>query len=438
MSGTLAIAAVSAVLKFLLQNSLVAYNVEAIVGATTRVTVLPPDRVVAEEPRLNIYFYRALSNPGWADNRLPSRNERGERVTNPYLALDLHYLITAHGTQDFHGEILLGYAMQIFHENPVLPRQMIRDALTSSTLETPEMTAQRLAVIAAGGLADQIEQIKITPQYPSVEETSNLWSSLQTHYRPSAVYKISVVLIESQRPARAALPVRGYNVYGVPFRHPVITDVIAEDGPGTPILMNKRLVVRGASLRTDDTRVSLAGSERSGADLEVHDTHIIVTLPPEARAGIHGIQVKQYLDMGTPPLPHRGFESNVAVFVLQPLIEKSADQYDIQVLPPGVEQPRRLRIRANPVVEPAQRVEVLLNELNAPTNRLARAYTFEASGRAPGTAPTAILEFPIPGVENGTYLVRVRVDGAESLLDFVPPQGYGAVQGYVAPKVTLT
>jgi hypothetical protein len=428
MSGTLAIAAVSAVMKSLLHGSLTEYGVLGSVGGEVQIGTLPPDKVPEDVPRLNIYFYRPTVNPGWASAELPSRNSDGERISNPYLALDLHYLVTAHATKDFHGEILLGYAMQIFHEHPVLARQTIRDTLGTASPDIPEPT--RVAINAAS-LAEQIEQIKITPHQLSLEETSNVWSTLQTEYRPMAAYKVSVVLIESKRPARASLPVREYNIRALPFQQPVITDVISEDGPGTPISTDKKLIVRGEALKGTDTRVSVAGVELQKAELDVQSTAITFKLPAAARAGINGVHVKQYLSFQTPVEPHRGFESNVAAFVLQPRIKKADGEYDMTVLGPSGSEPRTLKIGLTPRVDPPQRAQVLLNELNAPTDRLARAYTMEASARSPDSPATEELRFPIPGVPNGNYLIRVRVDGAESPLDFQAPDGY------VAPKVNL-
>ena len=39
------------------------------------------------------------------------------------------------------------------------------------------------------------------------EEMSRLWSALQAHYRPTAAFQVSVVLIQPQRPATSPLPV---------------------------------------------------------------------------------------------------------------------------------------------------------------------------------------------------------------------------------------
>lgn len=440
MSGTLAIAAVSAVLKYLLLTSQADFNVSGVVN-NMQITALPPDLVGDDKASINIFLNRATPNPGWSLLDHPSRDSRGERVTNPYLALDLHYLITAHATQDFEGEVMLGYAMHLLHENPVLGRQTIRDALrlSTTTLPNPLVTAGMaealLATFSAADLAEQFEQIKITPYNMSSEDASRLWNSLQTHYRPTAAYTVSVVLIRNRRPARPALPVRDYNVYALPFNQPLVTEVLAEDGPGTPILSGKKLVLRGLRLRGDDTRVLLAGVEvrpsDPGSGMTVGEREISLSFPASARPGIQAVQVKHYLGMGTPPAPHRGFESNVAAFVLQPQIRKQSNSYVLLVIPPAGTVVRLLRVTFDPAAGPSQRAELLLNEMNAPDTRPARAYGIEVPSRAPDSAPTNQLDFPVDLVAAGQYLVRVRIDGAESPVDFVDGQGY------VTPAVSL-
>ena len=46
--------------------------------------------------------------------------------------------------------------------------------------------------LRASDLAEQYEQIKITPAPMSTEEMSKLWSAIQSHYRPTAAYLASV------------------------------------------------------------------------------------------------------------------------------------------------------------------------------------------------------------------------------------------------------
>ena len=97
--------------------------------------------------------------------------------------------------------------MHTLHETPVLARDAIRLALDAPPPVTGSVLPPAQRSLVAAELADQIEQIKITPQSLSTEEMSRLWTALQAHYRPSAVYQASVVLIESTRSRKSALPV---------------------------------------------------------------------------------------------------------------------------------------------------------------------------------------------------------------------------------------
>jgi hypothetical protein len=404
-----------------------------VLGGTVKITVVAPDQSESDDPRLNLFCFRPSVNTGWAQNNLPSRNSAGERISNPLLTFDVQYLLTAMGQSDYQQEILLAYGMQILHENPVLPRKLIRDALASPSLVSPGMPAGLMSAIAAANLAEQFEQIKIAPNFLSLEDTAHVWSALQTSYRSSMVYQVSVLLIESRKPARSTLPVRAFNVYVQPWNQPAIDDVISEDGPGTPILMTKRVALRGTNLRADNVIVKFlnTGAELTGGALTVTAERIEFSLPASARAGVVGVQVLQPIDMGTPPLAHSGFSSNVAAFVLQPLITKTGANYDVTPIAAAGSDPRRLRIGISPLVDAKQKAEVLLNRIEVPAGQPAYAYSFPAPDRPSDSPAASQLDFPIPGVAAGTYVVRVRVDGAESPLEFE------AANGYVRPQVAL-
>jgi hypothetical protein len=211
VSTALAIAGVTAVLRDLLNDGLINHNVSGTIGSSVTVSVLAPDRVVpasgSESSQINLFLYLVTPNPGWRNEQLPSRDATGRlRLTNPPLALDLHYLLSVYSGGDLHAEILLGYAMQLLHEMPVITRDLIRIALNPSpgvgTTLPPALRA-----LVDSGLEDQIELIKLTPQYLNTEEMSKLWTAMQSHFRPTAAYAASVVLIQSQQPTRAPLPV---------------------------------------------------------------------------------------------------------------------------------------------------------------------------------------------------------------------------------------
>lgn len=218
VSSALSLASVTAVLRRVLENGLVTQGASASIGGDVTVSALPPDRMALgpdERPQLNLFLYHVTPNTG---RRLLSRSgqEAGgeaqaqpsrahDRASGPAIAgpmaLDLYYLLTACGAQDFQSELILGYAVCTMQGTPTLSREAIRTALVAlSRTGDGRIVPSALAALADSPLADQVEQIKIEPQFISVEEMSRVWTSLQARYRPSAVYKVSSVIIGDQQP----------------------------------------------------------------------------------------------------------------------------------------------------------------------------------------------------------------------------------------------
>ncbi len=216
MSNALAIAGVTAVIRDLLDSGMIDHQVTDAMGKGVTVSATAPDNIeltgANATPRVNLFLHQVTANPAWRNVGFPSHDARGNRTDNPPLALDLHYLLTSYGNEDLQAEVLLGYAMQLLHETPVLARDAIRKALNPLPVNGNVPVNGRILpsvyqALRTADLAEQVEQIKITPASLNTEEMSQLWSALQARYRPTAAYKVSVVLIESSRPARSALPV---------------------------------------------------------------------------------------------------------------------------------------------------------------------------------------------------------------------------------------
>ncbi|MEA3335574.1 MAG: DUF4255 domain-containing protein [Chloroflexota bacterium] len=459
MSNALAIAAVTAVLRDLLNNGLIDHDVTGSLGGNVTVSALPPDRIQtgdsSEQAQLNLFLYQVSPNAGWRNVGLPSRSSNGDRLSNPPLALDLHYLLTVYGAQEFHGEVLLGYAMQILHETPVLARDAIRESLAAPPPISGGVLPPAQQALVAAELADQVELIKIVPQALNLEELSKLWTAMQAKYRPSAAYQASVVLIESKRSTRPALPVRTRNVKVFTWRQPVIEQVVSSEGADAWIFEGSTLLVQGYQLKGNVTQVRFGEVDVTPADTDLTDSEIRVAVPAGLQAGVQSVQVVQRLDLGTaaPSEPHRGFESNVMAFILHPVIEASGP------VPPAVIGPTVANVTPTlvdgtpvivdgvtlqsadvtvnfaPRVGRSQRVRLLLNEFNPPASRQARAYSFNApqdNGIAdPLQADTGSIVFPISFVAPADYLVRVQVDGAESPLTV---DGTGQ---YALPRITV-
>lgn len=450
MSTALAIASVTAVLKDLLHNGLIDHDLVSSVGDVT-ISALPPDRIDISEKgvsQLNLFLYQVTPNIGWRNFGLPSRNGDGQRLTNPPLALDLHYLLTAYGVKDLHAEILLGYGMQLLHETPILTRDAIRTALKPpTTVDSGGDLPAELRSLFESELSEQVEQIKIVPQSLSSEEISKLWSAFQARYRPTAAYQASVVLIESRQSTRSSLPVRERQIYAVPFRQPVIEQILSQASALAPILADQpilpgsRLVIKGKQLLSDNTRVEIGGLEVVPQPNDIEDTKVTVQIPASVKAGVEGLQVVQKMLMGSPPVLHQGVASNVFPFVMRPVINPAS----VSFAPGGPITDPPIRGTVSLSVEPAvgseQHVVLLLNELipaiSPPIIRAPFSYSFRAPygyQLSPPTSPPELtnnLSIPINGVKAGTYLVRVQVDGAESVL------GTDADGKFNSPTVTI-
>jgi Pvc16 N-terminal domain/IPT/TIG domain len=415
MSNALAIAAVSAVLRDLLNNAMIDHAISTTVGSPVTVTALPPDKTGDTElPQLNIFLYHVASNTGWSNTELPSRDTQGNRITNSPLALDLYYLLSAYGKSDFDGEILLGYAMQMLHETPVLPRAAIRTALGG----VPPVSSNLLPIgpLAASDLADQIEQIKISPQLMNIEEVWKLWTALQAPYRPTAAYRVSTVLIQSSKPAKTPLPVSSRNILLLQFRQPFIDSV-------TPLIVSPgaSITISGRNLNALSPKLNFG----LGALVDpsaITDNSIVATPPATLPAGVNSVQVVQQIALGTQGVAHNGFESNVAPFVLAPQITTPQ--------PISVQRGNTLTLSINPPVGRVQRASLILAERSIPIQ--ARPAT------GPDTTPT--LDFPIPpDFPPGSYTVRIQIDGALSALEIDQNPGsstFGQLTGN--PKITVT
>jgi hypothetical protein len=197
MSSALVLASVTAILRNLLANGLVDRGVTSAIGSDTTISALPPDRIEIgseEKPQINLFLYQ--TNPkGLYTTSRHIRDENGNRSPRLPTAMELHYLLTAYGAQDFQTEILLGYALEVMHEAYELPGDAIRSTLASlSSTKDGRLVSPSLAALAASDLGGRFQLIKICPQTMDTEVMFNLWSAFQVSYRPSVTYKVFVEL----------------------------------------------------------------------------------------------------------------------------------------------------------------------------------------------------------------------------------------------------
>jgi hypothetical protein len=330
MSSALAIAGVTQVLRDLLNDELINANVAAEIGQSVAVTTLPPDRVVpqngTEASQLNVFLRHVTPNSGWRNEGLPSRDSGGRtRLTNPPLALDLHYLVSAYGAEPLHAEILLGYAMQLLHENPAIPRDVLRRSLNSD-LDPDDTLPLALRALASSGLADQVEQLRITPEYLSTEDMSKFWTATLAHYRPCAAYQVSVVIIQKEKPRPLPLPVLIRNIAARPDLQPGVP-VITAISPANQLpvaQIGRQVTLEGQHLAGAAPRVLLTNDKfeieetfaPSGGNAEGMQFTIPAASAADFPVGVYRVGVRLQ-----PTADLRVRESNQLALTLAPFID---------------------------------------------------------------------------------------------------------------------
>ncbi len=428
MTTALGIAAVTATLREMLRNLLVEHKINDILGVEVGVSALPPDRLIpasgVEASQLNLFLHRVSHNCAWRNLGLPARDATGrQRLSNAPLPLNLHFLLTAYCSDTYHAEVLLGFAMQLLHENPVLTREAIRTALAPAT---PPGTPLELALVASG-LGEQIELVKITPEPLDTEEMSKLWTAVSSHMRPSAAYKATVVLIESDQPAVSPLPVltRGKPIAGSSRDEGILA--LANLHPALPTLEGLAISSKQTVMCLGDT-VDLIGHHLDGRDraVELVSDRFDLKQSVPALAGNEGNRVQFSIpDSAAEDFPVGLYR--IAARLVRPgeTQPRRSNRLALTIAPKilglpltvdhdGISGTASFTLHFTPALRQGQHVVLILGQQEyepQPYESPAVSLDFVIKG--------AIVE-PAPG-----YLVRLRIDGIDSpIIDRTvnPPQ----------------
>jgi hypothetical protein len=434
MSNALAIAAVTSTIRYVLERALAAPQPGPVGGAG--VTTLRPDRLtgteVADSAGINIFLFQVTPNHAGNLTDLPTRYDDGSFARRPVAALDLHYLLTGYGGDvSLDGQRLLGRAITALAVTPVLTRDVIAAASDAYSGE-PDT-----AFLAEADLADQLELVKLSATPLPLEELSRLWSVFQqTPYQLSVVYTATVVLLEADVATRTPLPVRVRTVTVQAGGPSQLVSVTAAPGPGPdggppPVVTGgTTLVLRGSALRQAGvgpvTRVRVGpvvlDPEPGGSALELQ-----VVLTDDVPAGLHAVQVQHRSAAGGPGGPPERVVavSNAVPVQVHPTVTVGA-------VTPGPGGTVTLEIA--PPLFPGQRALVQLGRLDPPppppAPDVARYLVVDLAPVPRDGTPQGTVSIPRAEIPDGHWLVRVQVDGIESV-----PTLVGDVYG--APALVL-
>jgi len=425
MSNSLAIEAVTSALRKLLEDGTKLLDTGDQDPELTdlEVTTQPPDRArnTKTNNQINLFLYQTAVNAALRNMDIPRQVRSGE-FGFPPLALNLYYLITAYGrnNEDTFSHRLLGRAMRILHDHSVL---------AASDLLSPTEIRD---LFSESGLDLQPERVRLTPVPMNLDEMSKLWMIFQTQYRISAAYQAAVLLIESTRPVKSSLPVlkrgsedRGTDVVSSPS--PLLDEVLPPNSqPGARLgedlilkgshLDLPGLMVRFSSLRLDDY-IEIEPVQNGNADRIMVHLEDLVEDPGAMARWVPGFYTVS-LVIRRPDMPV--WTSNEVPFALAPTIEISPNA--------GPEGDLSLAVTSFPRIREGQRIVLLFGESQVKPQNV--------TSPADESLPTT-LNFIIPDVKTGSYLVRLRIDGADSLPVIrigTPP----ALEFDPSQKVTIT
>lgn len=391
MSNALSVAAVTGSLKTLLFDGLESEL------ASGSVTTKPPDKARGENDttnQVNIFLYHVTHDAAWFNMNMPNQ-VRPNEAGHPPLPLVLYYLITAYGLDDDAenpiSHRLLGTAMRVLHDHPLLGADEIKAALPDSDL------------------GDQIERVRITHQPLSVDEMSKLWTTFQTNYRISVAYQVSVVLIESTREVRVPLPVLTPDITVQPYLTPPF-----------PTLASLKLPKGKPSAVLGET-ITFEGFHLDGDSVEARFKHprLEEAIVVPAVAGGTASKVSVTIPPGEPDKWATG------VYAVSLLIKRGGEQDRVTnsipfVLGTEITSPLPMTIArdgagdatvdivCSPQVLPEQRALLLLSDDDA------RQVPAEAHPAKTDQLKFIIRESPVSTGDG--FFVRLRVDGIDSLL----------------------
>lgn len=383
MSNALAIAAVTATLRNLLQAAI------APLAPGALVTVRPLDR--AREnltvDSVNLFLYNTGPDAAWRNADLPGVHP-GEPASPP-LALTLSYLVTSysHADDDLISHRLLGGAMSALNQTPVLDPAAIKTALAGNDLYL------------------QAERVKVTPDLLDIEEISKLWTAFQTNYRISAAYSVSAVLIQNPLGASAPLPVlsRGPGDRG-PAAQPsaaapgVLRSVAPADGQLSARLGGV-IVLTGDELGGTSVRARLTNQRRA----------MTVTVPAISATGSL-VQVR---------LPGNPATFPAGIWTAQAVISR-AGQPDLVTngLPFGL-APTVTNLPLTVTRNASGTATITLDcqpQIGSDQDCALLLGAQPVAAESPRPALASAVTFTVPHAVPATYPVRLRVDSIDSLL----------------------
>lgn len=238
---------------------------------TITASLLAPDEPSALEPRINLFLCKVQENSFLRNKEWEVSRSNPNQITPPPLSLNLHYLMTPYAQNDPQNgntaaHEILGEAMRVFHQEPVVPDEFL-----------------------AAGLQDAREQLRIHPGQLDLDELSQVWSTFGEPFRLSVPYEVSVVQLDqlpaAERPMAQRVTTVGVPEVRAPFAPPSVDQMTPRSGPAGSII-----TFGGENLESWRAYVTMARRSIGDAS-DIVGNSFAVTVPGDLPQGFHEIRV---------------------------------------------------------------------------------------------------------------------------------------------------
>lgn len=368
------------------------------VDSSSDVTTVKLDSIGTAKPTTNLFLYQVEANPGYASFDLPARRSDGSLATKPLIAINLSYLVSFSASSELAANVLMGAVVRAIHAHPGLSRNQITTAVATDTS------------LSTATLADQKEAIKLSMPPISLDELSKIWGMFSgSKYSLSIHLQVTTIILESDFDPEPALPVRRFTPSVIPNLGPAIEAISIKGGkPIDPIETGATLVLQGHDLQQAGLKIRLdTGDELTPTSSTEVPGAIEVVLPATVPAGLRQLCTE------IPSNAHT-LSSATVPFILRPKLNSAT-------VKPG----KKVELKFDPIIGVSQNAQAIFS---LTTGGIADQHSIDlpSAGRPFSKATVDCSTFPA-----GKYIVRLRVDGAESLLAFFD------VAPTVRPEVTL-
>lgn len=221
--------------------------------------------------RINLFLYKVQESPTLRNMDWQVKSDDSSRLVPPPLSLNLFYLLTPYALNDPEtgnatAHELLGEAMRVLYENPIIPADYLPTELQGAR-----------------------ERIKIILNDINMEELGHLWNATTKPYQLSAAYEVSVVQLDMLSAGERVMARRvrkvGVPTVAAPYRPPEVMTIEPGSGPaGGTVTCSGKNLSGWKAYASIMNRTILAGADLTG------DTFDLV-IPADLTPGFYEIRL---------------------------------------------------------------------------------------------------------------------------------------------------